>query len=68
MKSVNWESHIVDISKKQNNDEWFLGINPRGLLPVLIHDGNRSIVKGRTVDFEFPTPEELFEDFEDGIK
>ena len=36
--------------------------------PVLIHDGNRSIVKGRTVDFEFPTPEELFEDFEDEIK
>ena len=42
--------------------------NGKFMKPVLIHDGNRSIVKGKTVDFEFPTPEELFEDFEDGIK
>ena len=42
--------------------------NGKFMEPVLIHDGNRSIVKGRTVDFEFPTPEELFEDFEDEIK
>ena len=42
--------------------------NGKFMEPVLIHDGNRSIVKGKTVDFEFPTPEELFEDFEDGIK
>ena len=39
MKGIRWESHLVDISIKQNNDEWFLGINPRGLLPTLIHDG-----------------------------
>ena len=33
--------------------------------PVLIYAGNRAIVTGKTVDFEFPTPEELFEDFKD---
>ena len=33
--------------------------------PVLIYAGNRAIVTGKTVAFEFPTPEELFEDFED---
>jgi glutathione S-transferase len=39
MKHIRWESHIVNVSKKENNDEWFLGVNPRGLVPVLIHDG-----------------------------
>jgi glutathione S-transferase len=39
MKCVRWESHIVNTSKKENNEEWFLGVNPRGLVPVLIHDG-----------------------------
>tara|TARA_R110002020_G_scaffold11583_2_gene43391 strand:+ start:1579 stop:1929 length:351 start_codon:yes stop_codon:yes gene_type:complete len=37
--------------------------NGKFMEPVLIHEGNRSIVKGKTIDFEFPTPEELFEDF-----
>ncbi len=59
MKSVNWQSHIVDISKKQNNDEWFLGINPRGLLPVLIHDGVVHIESDDIVmylDQQYPQP------------
>lgn len=40
MKGVEWESHHVDISKFENFTEWFMGINPRGLMPTLVHDGD----------------------------
>ena len=39
LKGVKWESHVVDLTAKENLGEWFLGINPRGLVPVLVHDG-----------------------------
>lgn len=39
LKGVEWVSHLVDLRTQQNMDEWFLGINPRGLVPVLVHDG-----------------------------
>ena len=40
MKGVEWESHHVDIGKFENFTEWFMGINPRGLMPTLVHDGD----------------------------
>lgn len=39
-KGVEWESHHLDISKFENFTEWYMGINPRGLLPALVHDGD----------------------------
>ncbi len=39
LKNIAWESRIVDIFGGENYGEWFLGINPRGLVPVLIDDG-----------------------------
>lgn len=39
LKGIDWEPHPIDLSKNENFTEWFLGINPRGLLPVLVHDG-----------------------------
>jgi glutathione S-transferase len=39
MKDVKWESHLVDLQANENFTPWFLGINPRGLVPVLVHDG-----------------------------
>jgi glutathione S-transferase len=39
IKGVKWESHIVDLAATANMDEWYLGINPRGLVPALVHDG-----------------------------
>jgi glutathione S-transferase len=39
LKGIEWEPHPIDLSKNENFTEWFLGINPRGLLPVLVHDG-----------------------------
>src|SRR5277367_1068875 len=39
LKGIEWESHLVDLFTNENFTPWFLGINPRGLVPVLVHDG-----------------------------
>jgi glutathione S-transferase len=59
LKGVPWESHIVNLSEKKNNEAWFLGINPRGLVPVLIHDGAVHIESNdilRYIEERFPDP------------
>jgi glutathione S-transferase len=39
LKGIDWTSHLVDLHSNENFKPWFLGINPRGLVPVLVHDG-----------------------------
>jgi glutathione S-transferase len=39
LKQAPWTSHPVDLTRSENVTAWFLGVNPRGLVPVLIHDG-----------------------------
>ena len=36
---LQWTSHPVNLMKHENATPWFLGINPRGVVPVLVHDG-----------------------------
>lgn len=36
---LDWNSHPINLIKHQNTTRWFLGINPRGVVPVLVHDG-----------------------------
>ncbi len=38
-KGITWESHPVDLLRQAHTTPWFLGINPRGVVPVLVHDG-----------------------------
>lgn len=38
-KGIAWESHPVDLLRQAHATPWFLGINPRGVVPVLVHDG-----------------------------
>lgn len=39
LKGIPWQSHVIDLPNNENMGAWFLGINPRGLVPVLVHDG-----------------------------
>ena len=39
LKKIQWQSHPIDLPSNENMQPWFLGINPRGLVPVLVHDG-----------------------------
>ena len=39
VKGIPWVSHPVNLAMQKNHSPWFLGINPRGLVPVLVDDG-----------------------------
>jgi glutathione S-transferase len=59
LKGIKWESHLVDLMAGENFRPWFLGINPRGLVPVLVHDGavhieSNDIIQYVKVDFLNP--------------
>ena len=59
LKGIKWESHLVDLFTNENFQPWFLGINPRGLVPVLVHDGAVHIESNDIIQFlerKFPTP------------
>lgn len=40
IKKINWNSHVINLIKQEQFSKWFLGINPRGLVPTLVHDGD----------------------------
>jgi glutathione S-transferase len=59
LKGIKWESHLVDLFTNENFRPWFLGINPRGLVPVLVHDGAVHIESNDIIQYfekTFPTP------------
>ena len=58
LKGIKWESHLVDLFTNENFRPWFLGINPRGLVPVLVHDGTVHIESNDIIQYlekTFPT-------------
>lgn len=38
-KQLPFVSHHVNLARNEHVTPWFLGINPRGVVPVLVHDG-----------------------------
>src|ERR1700757_5184373 len=59
LKGIKWESPLVDLVTNENMQPWFLGINPRGLVPVLVHDGAVHIESNDIIQYleqAFPTP------------
>jgi glutathione S-transferase len=40
LKGVDWESHLVDLLANEHLTPYFMGINPRAVVPVLIDDGD----------------------------
>ena len=58
-KGLNWESHPVDLMGNENLTEFYLGINPRGLVPVLVDNGEVHIESNDIVlhlEEKFPEP------------
>lgn len=39
-KGVDYVSHHVNLVRNEHVTPWFIGINPRGVVPVLVHDGD----------------------------
>ena len=59
LKGIPWQSHPIDLPHYENMQPWFLGINPRGLVPVLVHDGAVHIESNDIIQYlerTFPTP------------
>ncbi len=59
MKALLWESHHVDLDADENYTAWYLGINPRGLVPTLVHDGRVYIESNDIIVYleeTFPEP------------
>ncbi len=59
LKGIPWESHPIDLPGHENFKPWFLGINPRGLVPVLVHDGAVHIESNDIIQYlekTFPEP------------
>jgi glutathione S-transferase len=38
-KKIQWESHHIFLAKRENVTEEYFGINPKGVVPSLVHDG-----------------------------
>ena len=58
-KGQDWVSHLILIPKGENTTPEFLAINPKGLVPVLIHDGELMIESIDIIDYldqTFPPP------------
>jgi glutathione S-transferase len=59
LKKIPWQSHPIDLPSNENMQPWFLGINPRGLVPVLVHDGAVHIESNDIIQYlenKFPAP------------
>ncbi|MEM9197625.1 MAG: glutathione S-transferase family protein [Pseudomonadota bacterium] len=67
-KGLDWTSHIVDIPAGKNYEPWYLGINPRGLVPTLVHDGTVIIESNDILEYieaAFPEPAMIPKDMTD---
>ena len=38
-KKLSYTSHPINLARNEHTTAWYLGINPRGVVPVLVHDG-----------------------------
>jgi glutathione S-transferase len=58
-KGLKWSGHHVDLMRFENLREDYLAINPRGLVPVLKHDGTlipESSIINEFLDDRYPQP------------
>lgn len=39
IKQLNYVSHPINLAQQEHTSSWFLGINPRGVVPVLVDNG-----------------------------
>ena len=70
LKGLEWESHEINLMTNENLSEWFLGINPRGLLPVLVDDGDVHIESNDIIAYlekKYPEPKLIPAGLEDQV-
>ncbi len=58
-KGIDYASHPVDLPGHENTRPRFLGINPRGVVPVLVHDGVVHVESNDILEYLDGLPSEL---------
>ena len=61
-KQLPWVSHHVNLVRNAHVTPWFLGINPRGVVPVLVHDGRVHVESNDILEYldSLPSPAASF--------
>lgn len=58
LKGLEWTPHPINLSTHESYGDWFLGINPRGMVPVAVIDGAVHIESNDIIEtLERQTPE-----------
>jgi GST-like protein len=58
-KGLDWTSHHLDLKKKENITDEYFAINPKGLVPALVHDGVVHVESNEIIDYldhTYPEP------------
>lgn len=48
---IDYISHTVNLRRDEQRSDWYLGINPRGVVPVLVHDGAVHIESNEIIEY-----------------
>lgn len=59
LKGIRWHSHHLNLARKAHQTAYYMGINPRGLVPTLVHDGKVIIESNDIITYleaSFPEP------------
>jgi len=70
LKGIDWEPHSINLPKGEQLSPWYLGINPRGLVPCLVIDGEVHIESNDIItllDERFPENKLIPAEYEDQI-
>jgi len=68
-KDLPWTSHHIDLGKKENISEEYFGINPKGVVPSLVLDGEVVVESNDILHYlEEKYPEPNFRDVADDLQ
>jgi glutathione S-transferase len=70
VKGIDWVSHPVNLGAGENLTPYYLGVNPRGLVPTLVHDGAVHIESNDIIlhlEKAFPAPSLVPDAYQDDL-
>lgn len=65
-KNIEWQNHLINLLSFENLQPSYIRLNPKGVVPTLIHDGQAitdSVAIVRYLDEQFPQPPLIPADF-----